>query len=186
MTITFSLALIVTIGVSFYSPWRKPLFENSDFEMGNLTHWTPHDLAFVDQPIFHDNPIYRGSTPARPQGQYWIGSFEDRNSPGKPSGHSQGDLPMGELVSDEFEITGDVITFLIGGGDGSGQTGVALLVDGEEVLFEPGRGALIQSEKMLRVAWNVSRWKGYKAKIIIRDQSQGSWGHINADDFLYD
>ena len=59
------------------------LFENSDFEKGDLTNWTAVGTAFEFQPTKGYNPTARGrNQPSRHQGEYWIGTFEKYH--GKP------------------------------------------------------------------------------------------------------
>ena len=80
------------------------LFENSDFEKGDLTNWTATGDAFDFQPTRDDNPtVRRRNQPSEHQGKYWIGTFEKYN--GKPEfspGQIQGDRPTGTLTSISF------------------------------------------------------------------------------------
>ena len=63
-----------------------------DFENGTLRGW--HKLAlgtaFDNQPTYGDNPRARGSQPANQQGNWSIGTYENRSrshdSPGKYQG----------------------------------------------------------------------------------------------------
>lgn len=177
--------VVAAISISFHYPWQKPLFPNSDFEYGTLEHWTAEGTAFEAQPTLGDNPLLRGRSTSNYRGQYWIGTFERRHIAQDAPGASQGDAPTGRLTSMPFTIERDHLCFLIGGGDGSPSTGVALIVDGQQVLFESGHGAASDSEKMSRVTWDVSRWKGKQATIVVEDQAIEPWGHINVDDFRY-
>ena len=74
-------------------------------------------MAFNNQPTFGDNPTARNrGQPANQQGDWWIGGAEDRPSPDIPGGQRQGDGPQGNLTSPSFNIKGNSISFLIGGG----------------------------------------------------------------------
>ncbi len=177
--------ILFSIWISLYYPWQKILFTNSDFEKGDLTNWGVEGKAFANQPTYGDNPSYRSRGISNLQGKYWVGTFENRPTPESSKGASQADALVGRLVSIDFTLDRSRVCFLLGGGDGSKNTGVGLEIDNKIVLFEPGRGALIGSEKMSRITWDVSKWKGQKAHIVVLDQSMGGWGHVNVDDFRY-
>ena len=180
----------ITLGVFFgilswfYLP-KDLLFPNSDFESGNLLNWTIEERAFKNQPTFGDNSYYRDHGSAHPVGNYYIGTRENRPTPYLPKGGIQGDEPIGRLVSIPFLIRRDHLSFLIGGGDDSPREVVMLEVGEQIVLVAQGKAIYFNGERMSRVTWDVSRWKGTKAKIIIEDNSSGKWGHINADDFRF-
>lgn len=70
-------------------------------------------------------------SPARQQGDYWIGGFEDRHTPDNKPKEIQGDRPTGTLNSPFFEITGRYITFLIGGGCDANLIHTDLIIDRE-------------------------------------------------------
>jgi hypothetical protein len=178
-------AFFAFVVVSFYFPSRRLLFPNSDFEFGDLSYWQAVGPAFRNQPTFGDNPYYREIGSARPVGNFWAGSGEAHHSAGERAGAMQGDTPVGRLVSDPFRITHRRISFLIGAGDGSDKEGVALQVDGEEVLFEPGRASALYGDGMRRRSWDVSPWYGKIARLVVIDEATGSWGHINVDDFRW-
>lgn len=184
-----SLALAGIVAFSFASnlryPWQPKLFQNSDFEMGNLTNWEDDGYAFRNQPTYGDNPYYRNRGIVNHQGNYWIGTFENRKTAAGPRAETQGDSPVGTLRSIEFTLKKNKIRFLIGGGNGTKSVGVALVVDGKQVLFEQANGSILNSEKMLPVTWNISLWRGKSARIVIIDGSAADWGHINVDDFYY-
>ena len=160
------------------------LFDNSDFEMGDLTNWTATGDAFDFQPTRGDNPTARKRMqPSKHQGEFWVGTYEKyQGAAGQKPGQIQGDRPTGTLTSIPFEVIGDRITFLAGGDNRQESEYVALVVEGKEVLKASGK----QSETMERQVWDVSAYKGKTAQIVISDQLRTGWGHINADDFRYD
>ena len=184
-SLTLGGIILFSILVSFHYPWQQPLFPNADFEMGDLTNWGVQGKAFNNQPTYGDNPFYRGRGISNHQGKYWIGTFENRPTSEAPKGVGQGDEVTGRLESIDFTISRDHISFLMGGGNNSKDSGVGLIVNNQQVLFESAKGQLIDSEKMSRVIWDVSPWRGQKARIVISDNSSTGWGHINADDFRY-
>ena len=181
------LALLLDIYSLFVVRGPDLLFENSDFEKGTLLHWTAQGTAFLNQPTEGDNAGVRGRGSVAPYDHYWIGTYENHPAGGRtPAGAAQGDGPVGTLTSIPFTIAGDAITFMMGAGNDSDGTGVALEVDGVRVRFERGRGIYPDSEVMARVTWDVRAWRGKKGQIVIIDNASTHWGHLNADDFRYD
>jgi hypothetical protein len=172
---------------------RAPLlFANSDFEYGTLENWQSDGDAFAFQPTLGDNlTARRFNIPSNHQGRYWIGTYEKyQGRPGEVPGTIQGDVPFGELTSVPFTIQEERIAFLVGGGEykvfRSGlRTYVGLEVDGEIVRKASGRN----SELMEMQVWDVARWRGKTARIIINDAHAPtpmvSFKHINADYFHY-
>ena len=161
------------------------LFQNSDFENGSLLNWQVEEKAFLNQPTFGDNSYYSNRGSAHLVGNFYVGSYENRTNSYLPKGGVRGDEPVGRLTSMIFRIRGDKISFLIGGGDDSPREAVMLEVEGEVKLTARGRAIYIGGERMDRVTWDVSHWKGANARIVIEDRSSGSWGHVSADDFRY-
>ncbi len=136
------------------------------FDFENETH----DGWEVEGNAFHDGPIdgsrfdihgYRGSQ--------LVNSFGD------------GDSATGSLTSPEFELTADHLSFLIGGGNHPGETGVELLVDGRSVREATG----IDSGDMQWRSWDVAPFRGQTAKLRIFDRATGGWGHINLDHVVF-
>lgn len=162
---------------------RGLLFPNSDFELGDLTNWNASGNAFDFQPTKGDNPTARRrGQPSNHQGDYWIGTYEKyQGAAGQQPGQIQGDRPTGTLTSIPFTVAGDAISFLIGGGNRLDSVYVGLMVAGREVLTATGNN----HESMTRVIWDVSAYRGQEARIVIVDNSNRGWGHINADDFRY-
>lgn len=155
-----------------------PLFENSDFECGDLRNWTADGNAFEVQPIQGDNSALRNK-PAEPQGTYWIGSYDRYNGrEGKP-GSVQGDSKTGVLRSVDFVLNKKFVNFMVGGGSRPNDCSVELWVDGQLFASETGSNA----EKLELHSVDVSSSVGKTAHLVIKDAGSGSWGHINADWF---
>ncbi|WP_456449686.1 PASTA domain-containing protein [Hydrogenimonas sp.] len=161
-----------------------------DFETGDLRGWYRKGEAFSCQPVYGDNVKARGiSEGAGLQGKYWIGTYERRYD-GPDSGKAgsiQGDGPRGRVVSETFTVTSDRLSFLVGGGS-SFRTRVELQIEVDpiehlyrRVLYTSGRNR----EKMERVVWNLSPYRGKRARVAIVDDSSERWGHINVDDFRF-
>ncbi len=146
-----------------------PLFENSDFEEGSFVNWRASGTAFGAGPIRGDTPTLR-DTYAVPAGNYWVGSYETEVS----------DRPTGALTSIPFRVTHPRLSFLVGGGADSSRVYVALRTeDGHDL----GRFSGTRLELMTQKTVDVSAWLGQQLIIVIVDEADGAWGHINADDF---
>ena len=157
-----------------------PLFANSDFEAGTLANWTASGTAFTTrQPTFGDNTAARGNVPCGLQGNFWVGTYENYDGVAGAPGNTRGDGPVGTLTSQAFTIQKRYITFLMGGGNHPGITGVKLVCDGQEYPMSTG----FNSESMAPVSFDAQALVGKSATLVIFDQATGGWGHINADNF---
>jgi hypothetical protein len=156
------------------------LFPNSDFEQGDLTNWRQEGDAFKYQPTLGDNALVRDPTlGAHPQGNFYVGTYDRyQGKQGQKPGASQTNAPRGGLLSTPFLIEKPYISFLVGGGD-TKDVGVRLVVEAEIVYEVSGQ----RTPTMRRVWWDVSEYKGGKARIYIVDGSSEPWGIVNADDF---
>jgi TolB-like protein len=154
-----------------------------DFETGDLRGWQATGNAFNNQPTYGDNPSarHRGQ-PSHHQGDYWIGTYENRHTPSDPPGGIQGDGPQGTLTSSPFKVGFSSISFLIGGGCDIQTERVELLINDQIVYKATGRC----TETMERIKWNVSSYQGQTAQIRLIDFSSGRWGHINFDDVKFE
>ncbi len=139
--------------------------------------------AFTRQPIFGDNPSYRGEEPGSIgfEGNWWIGTYECFNGPlsGTLPGAAQGDEATGAIRSRDFVITGDTIRLLVGGGFNPSSCYVALCdAETDRTFFrETGDDTDLMSERI----WDVSKYKGRNVYLKIVDDDTGPFGHINVD-----
>jgi len=173
-----AIALVLVAASAAMAAETSLLFENSDFEKGDLTNWKAEGSAFLCQPTKGDNSKARRRAPSKHQGAYWIGTHERHNGKiGRP-GEIQGDGPKGKLTSTEFRVTRGYVNFLVGGGSHM-STCVKLLCEGKSYYVSSGA----DSEAMQRVSADVTRFKGKTARVLIVDGESGGWGHVNADDF---
>jgi hypothetical protein len=90
------------------------------------------------------------------------------------------EAPTGRLVSPEFQIQGDIVTFLIGGGQSPDTERLQLLVDNQPVRSATGCG----TDWLGRRVWNVSQFKGQSARYVIEDNGSGGWGHVLVDEIV--
>ena len=151
-----------------------------DFEDGSISRWTIDGEALRSQPTFTESGIVRKQH-VTPQGQWFIGTYENRPSPDTPAGRQQGDAPTGSMRSPPFKLPSGRVTFLIGGGQDHEKTYVALhIADTDGELF---RATGQRSNLMRRVVWDVSEHADKEAYLRIVDHSSAPWGHVNFDDF---
>ena len=96
-----------------------------------------------------------------------------------------GDNATGTLTSPGFKIERKFITFLIGGGGWADETCVNLVLDGKVVRTATGPNTTSGgSERLEPAAWDVGEFAGREAVLVIADQRQGGWGHINVDQIV--
>jgi hypothetical protein len=94
------------------------------------------------------------------------------------SSAQRGDAGVGELTSREFPIEGRTLSLLVGGGTSSQRVGVELWVDGKKQLATAGS----DSENLLPVLWDVSRFEGQLGRLRVFDRSKRR--HISIDRVL--
>ena len=182
--VSTGLALAVYLSLA---PKPGLLFANSDFELGTLENWHAEGAAFLNQPTLGDNSAVRHHPLGKTlQGNYWIGTFENRPSGDTEAGAVQGNVPQGHLTSVPFVIKRSTITFYAGAGSGTPQTSVNLWIDDRIVLTAAPALNAQNQESMHLIRWNTAEWLGKKARIQIKDEASGPGGHINADDFRYE
>jgi hypothetical protein len=124
---------------------------------------------------------YVNAESSRAVGNWWVGTYEKRNLVSDVPGSTQGDAPVGTMVSSDFEIRGSTIDFLVGGGCNVKRVYVALVVNGKRVYIATGECKV----RMRRVVWDVTQWVGKVARIEVVDNSRTKWGHINFDDVRF-
>jgi hypothetical protein len=153
----------------------------TDFEDGTLRGWTIALEAFKFQPTLDDNPAARRRGQAsQHQGRYWINTYEKyQGLPGQKPGEAQGDAPIGYMYSEEFIIDTPYISFLIGGSDDDVPCEVALQVENNRVRQSRSK----DMKTLQRIYWEVSPYRGKKARIIVEDYATN--GHISFDDLQF-
>ena len=183
--LAFFAVLILFIGCGTKKEVKKDGTElfTHDFKEGDLRGWTTTGEAFNFQPTLGDNPYVRHrGQPSQHQGKYWICTYEKyQGREGQKPGDIQGDGPQGTMTSAEFVIDMKRISLLIGGGSNP-QARVELIVNGKSVFQAHGQ----ENESMERLLWDVSAYKGQKARIRAVDEDPAGWGHINFDDIIFE
>ncbi len=144
----------------------------ADFEGDDYGAWKSEGTAF-------------GKAPARGTlaGQMHVDGFQGR---GLVNSFNGGDAPTGKLISPDFKIQRNNISFLIGGGGYANQTCLNLIVDGKTVRTATGPNtAAGGSEKLEFSFWDVKDLAGKTAHLEIVDTATGGWGHINVDEIVF-
>ena len=139
----------------------------ADFEGNDYGDWKATGNAFGDAPVKGTLAIQhrvRGF-----KGKGLVDTYVDRNG-------RFNDDNTGTLISPEFKIERDYITFLIGGG-AHDNTCLQLLVDEKVVASSSGE----DDEKFVQRYFRVTKYKGKNAKIRIVDEQKGGWAHVNVD-----
>jgi len=135
--------------------------------------------VFNNQPTYGDNPTARGTgVPSHHQGDWWIGTFENRPSPSHPAGATQDDGPTGTMTSPPFIIQGTKLKFLIGGGSDTNSLRVELLIQ-DAIIYSATSDN--NTETMTQKAFDVTNYRGQIAQLRVVDRSSVGWGHINVD-----
>lgn len=158
---------------------ERPLIVWDD-PLADWTLWSGN--AFYTQPTFWDNSMERGSDAANFGGNSWIGTCEFFTGPlraGFP-GLAAGDTPTGILRSHTFVVSGNRMTFRIGGGHDPNRLYLALYTADDNVRQRVATGN--DSDAMVEMEWNIAPFIGRAAFLEIADLSSDPWGHINVDE----
>jgi hypothetical protein len=161
----------------------------------DLAVFRPHPLdrdwayrigtANLGNPVFEDNPVWRGEPSVGHVGHGWYGSAEYYQGPlsgrGAP-GTRLGDSVTGRLESRPFTVTGNRMRLLVGGGHYPETCYVALVdtASGEILLSETGHGA----DTMTPRQWDLRPFAGRVCRIDIVDAESGVMGRINVDEIV--
>jgi hypothetical protein len=165
--------------LTWYGDW--PMVEMKDHLEGDWTVLWGN--AFNYQPIFRDNPMYRGEDAGTIgfEGNWWIGTYEKFNGPLSWTypGDIQGDEPQGAIRSRTFQIQGKSMRLLVGGGFYPDSLYVALCdANNDRILFkETGRN----NDLMRECIWDLSDYRDRPVYLTIVDGCSVPFGHINVD-----
>jgi fructan beta-fructosidase len=162
-------------------PLGQSLFGGADFEGSDGV--TYDQLGWLTSGDFVNQVIPTGAIGDQQAVSGFLGSRLANTFMGSLIGEG-GDLPIGTLTSPSFSINKPYINFLLAGGHHpygiEGATAVVLMVDGEVVRTATGQ----DSETLNWVSWNISEYIGKQATIVIIDENNSGWGHINVDNFI--
>ena len=146
---------------------RGRTLEGFSFHMdpGQMVLWQRSGEAFAHAPSLraaHKQAYVNGHR------GHLINSFSD----------SAGDDATGRLLSPEFQLVGDRMRLLVGGGRDPERLRVSLLMGNRRVYSETGSNW----ETLGRREWDIAPLRGQVARIEIVDDAAGAWGHILVDE----
>jgi beta-fructofuranosidase/levanase len=93
---------------------------------------------------------------------------------------ANGDNRLGRATSPSLVLNAGYLNFLVGGGRDAERLAVELLVDDQVVRSTTG----FNGDVLDWVSWDIAEFRGRKARVRIRDESDGLWGHLVADQFM--
>jgi hypothetical protein len=141
------------------------------------------DRAFSEQPTFGENPSFRGeAVTIGPAGNSWIGTAEHCRGPlaGSLPGSAVGDQAVGAVRSRDFRLTGNEISFLVGGTTDPDRLFLALRDARTHAFLARATGT--GHERLERRAWRTDAWRGRLVYLEIMDDSPT--GHLNLDEIV--
>ena len=186
-----------------------------DFEDATLQDWIATGDAFRNQPTYGNNvsawrvkqveqtfrdliakiegDYWDGPCAVGIQGEYWIGTYEDRPTTGSIWASAQGDGPRGSLLSPEFTLGKRYLHFLLGGGNNNVYIELQVRHPGFSTWqsIAQTRKTGSNDERLKRVVIDLAALglttpdmlgRLGKGRIYISDNSSGNWGHVNVDD----
>jgi alpha-tubulin suppressor-like RCC1 family protein len=167
--------------------------ENWDFEIGSLACWTVEGEAFADDPVKGAHAVLGE---LGHNGRFWVTSH----------GFSTGDAAMGRMQSQEIRLKNTTVAFLAGGVS-SPDAAVELYVERvardtftlptRKIPGSPGEYYVTHStsmttdrrmrsgasERLVPFEWDVERFSGRLAYVIVKDSSKVA--HISIDQFRF-
>ena len=155
-----------------------------DFERG-YGDWVAQGDAFGQSPFVHSERATWQSISGS-QGKSLVNTHNTRAADSSVAA----DQLTGTLTSPEFEVERRFLSFLVAGGsyegtnaaggEVNGATAVQVLVDDQVVAVVTGQ----DTNEHRAVNVDLSDYQGRPARVRIVDSRTGSWGHIQADDFV--
>jgi hypothetical protein len=137
---------------------------NFGFELSTYAPWHRRGAAFGLVPVMGRSARWRSLYGY--EGERYADSFA--------AGFDQA---TGTLTSPPFLLTREYLMLLVAGGDDP-ELGVDLVVDGARRLTVRG-----DRSEILRLHFvPVARWKGRRARVVVRDGSRRPWGHLAVDE----
>ena len=134
-------------------------------DQAELARWQRSGVAFAAAPSLQ---AARDQKPINGANGAFIDTFTD----------AEGDGATGRLLSPPFELVGDRMRLLVGGGRDPERLRVSLLVGDRRVFSETGG----DWETLGRREWDIAPLRGQTARIEIVDEATGAWGHLLVDE----
>ena len=166
-----SLFYALALGISL-SAAQPPDVLFADFEDKNYGSWKTEGTAFGSGPA-------AGALPGQMKVSGYVGK-------GLANSFYGGDDALGKLISPDFKIERNYISFLIGGGGYPGETCMNLVVGGKIVRTKAGPNLKDGGNEDLEPGyWDVRELAGKTARLEIVDSRKGGWGHVNIDQIAF-
>ncbi len=96
--------------------------------------------------------------------------------------YGSGDAAIGRVTSPPFQLDGDRITLRLAGGTNEQLLRVELVV--EDAIARTAAALDPAGEEFRTVTWDVTRWRGKTAHLVLVDEATDSWGHLSVDDVI--
>ena len=149
-----------------------------DFESGDLDGWAivqgENTKPIGSRTVEYNKP----DVPYQKSGTYYLTTLES----------AANDSPTDETIcvieSPVFRITGDSLSFLVGGAGSRKEVRVELAIltdDGDVSPVLEARGK--DNEHLDEVVWDVAQYRGKNAVLRVVDLTNGGWAHIRCDAF---
>ena len=149
-----------------------------DFETGELEGWSIVEGANTKPIGSRDVEFHNNSVSYDKSGKFYLTTLEST------ANDSPTDDTICIIESPVFTIDGDQIQFLVGGAGNRPEERVELALLKEDGDLEPVLSAKGKDDQKLdRVAWDVSQFRGRRAVIRVVDLTTGGWAHIRCDAF---
>ncbi len=143
-------------------PGWRPIAQ-VDLAASNRAPWLRSGLAFGRGPATRTDPAQGARLPH----EIFVNSYHPRDRDGS----------RGILQSPSFSIDGQVMTLEVAGGMDSAHLRVDLVVD-DRFVARTATGC--NTEIFRRVTWDTAAFVGRHARLVVTDESTGTWGHIMA------
>ena len=135
-------------------------------------NWDKTGSAFDNQPTFFDNLHARTGQAANHEGEWWIGTRENRRTSRDSPGGIQGNYPTGTLTSPTFLISSSKLYFLFSGTADQAKSRVELLVNG---LITRTAFSKTGNESLVQMSWDVKNLIGKEAQIRLVDSGSDAF-----------
>lgn len=162
-------------GIDAEGLWVREDLEGGRFLPETAIHFEPSEMASWESTgdAFTSMP-----SPALRPGRFMVfghaGSYVDS------FGDGAGDGATGRLESPPFELLGDKLVLRVGGGRDPERLRVSLLVEGHRVGSFTGHG----KDVLGRRVWDISGFRGRRARLLVEDTSTAAMGHILVDEVV--
>ncbi len=150
-------------------------FDNGNFELGTLEHWTTYGEAFSDNMVSFQKRDPKGLEYRQEQQYFFHGG---KNGLGKLTGY---------MISPSFKLKGNgILSFLMGAAENIDLTYVAIINEENEELIKIVNENFNDTDQMFRLYVDLSMHLGKTLRIMVvdLDDTDSSFNYVNVDDFI--